>query len=237
MRQPTHDSYEWTIVAVHEEAPHVRSLMLKAVHERPLFIAGQYLTVRLPHFEPAEGKSYSISSNENEELVRLTIKEIGAFSKSLFRLHVGDTLHTSAPYGFFYPEKDAARELVFIAGGIGITPCMSIIDTYCSQNYVGRVTLFYSNQRVAEAIFEKDLNTLSRTHTQLSVIHHITREIPQDAHYTIGRMSGKIIRAGIQNPLASDFFICGSIDFTKGIWKELRDVGIKNDQLYTEGFF
>lgn len=237
MRQQTHDSYEWIVDAVQEEGPHVYSLLLRSVNERPPFIAGQYLTVRLPNFEPAEGKSYSISSGVHEDLVRLTVKEMGAFSKSLTALRSGDTLHTSAPYGFFYPERTPERDLIFIAGGIGITPYISIMNTYCHQNYAGRISLFYSNQTLAQTIFKSDLDTLCHTHQNVTVIYHITREPLTDTLYRMGRLSGNIICEGIQHPQTSDFFISGSIDFTKTMWKGLRNAGIKDAQLYTEGFF
>ncbi len=237
MRQQSHDSYEWIISEVRDEAPRVRSLILKAIGERPSFISGQYFTVRLPNFEPAEGKSYSISSSEKDSLVRLTIKEMGLFSEKILAHSVGDTLTTSAPYGFFYPEKGEVRDLVFVAGGIGIAPCMSIVETYCQENYEGHISIFYSNQTIASTIFKEQLDTLEREYDRFSVTYHITREITLNTEYAHGRISGATVCASVPNPYTSDYFICGSIDFTKNLWKELRSSGVENSQLYTEGFF
>jgi ferredoxin-NADP reductase len=138
---------------------------------------------------------------------------------------------------FFYPERTPERDLIFIAGGIGITPYISIMNTYCHQNYAGRISLFYSNQTLAQTIFKSDLDTLCHTHQNVTVIYHITREPLTDTLYRMGRLSGNIICEGIQHPQTSDFFISGSIDFTKTMWKGLRNAGIKDAQLYTEGFF
>lgn len=237
MRQQIQTSYEWTILKIRDEAPSVRSFFLEAQHERPSFISGQYLTVQLPNFEPAEGKSYSISSDEKETVVRLTIKEMGSFSKMLYELKVGDTLTTSAPYGFFYPEKSEEHELIFVAGGIGVTPCISIIETYCRENYPKNISLFYSNRTIATVSFKKRLDELQNIYKQFTVTHSITREIVPDAQYVRGRLSGTFITSTAQNPHISDYFICGSIGFTKSMWKELRDSGIPSSQLYTEGFF
>jgi ferredoxin-NADP reductase len=80
MRHIPSTACTWRIVARRVEAPHVHSLVLEAIGERPAFTAGQYLTVRIPGFEPCEGKSYSISSTQHDTQLMLTVKEMGSFS-------------------------------------------------------------------------------------------------------------------------------------------------------------
>ena len=237
MRQQLSDTYTWTVRSVVPEAPLVYSLILEANEKRPRFISGQYLTVRLPGFEPAEGKSYSISSTEEDEFVRLTIKEIGAFSKALTAHKAGDTLTTSSPYGFFYPEQMSDRDLVFIAGGIGITPCMSIIETLAKEGYPKQVFLFYSSRTIADTIFKNELSLLHERFPRLSINYHLTRESASLPHHKSGRITGESVVTSLPSPHESDFFVCGSIDFTKGIWSELRRAGIESTQIYTEGYF
>ena len=237
MKQQLSNTHTWTVREVVLEAPLVYSLILESTGTRPHFISGQYLTVRLPGFEPAEGKSYSISSTEEDEFVRLTIKEIGMFSKALIAHKEGDSLTTSSPYGFFYPEQTSDRDLVFIAGGIGITPCMSIIETLAKEGYPRNVFLFYSNRTVADTIFKDELQVLQNSFPRLFVTYHLTREPNPPLHYTSGRITGESIVASLPTPHGSDYFVCGSIDFTKGIWGELRKASIESAQIYTEGYF
>lgn len=237
MRQQAQETYGWTITGIREEAPKVKTLILTAKEVRPQFISGQYLTVLLEGFEPSEGKSYSISSSEKDNALELTIKEMGVFSKALSSLSVGDTLTTSAPYGFFYPEVNRERDFVFLAGGIGITPTISMIDTLCRREYPKNIFLFYSNRTVADIVFKERLAILEAENPQLQVTHFITREKVSNSSYKEGRMTGQSLLETLQNPKESDFFICGSIDFTKGMWSELRNGGIEHNQLYTEGFF
>jgi len=237
MRATSTDSYIWTIREIHDEAPDVRSFILETDNERPVFNAGQYLTVRLPGFEPAEGKSYSISSGEYEPYLRLTIKKIGIFSSALFAKNVEDTLTTSTPYGYFYPEIEYARDITLIAGGIGITPFMSILKKLHHIGYKNSVSLVYTNRTVPDIVFHDELDALAEEFKNLTITYHITREEPQESVYKQGRPSSASILETVKEPENTDFFICGSIDFTKGIWKELRDTGIEHAQLYTEGFF
>ena len=237
MRQQENAMCHWTIREIRDEAPRVRSLVLEVKDRLPIFISGQYLTVRLKGFEPAEGKSYSISSSEEESFVRLTIKEMGAFSKALMGLRVGDTLTTSMPYGFFYPEQTSEHELVFIAGGVGIAPCMSILGKLCREGYPKSVYLFYSNRPVADIVFKNELDALPGCCNRFRVTYFISRENVANTACIKGRMTGAYILKAISNPADTDLFICGSIVFTKNLWKELRAAGILGAQIYTEGFF
>jgi ferredoxin-NADP reductase len=238
MRQQDADSYTWVIREVHEEARQVRSFVMEAVSERPPFISGQYLTVRLPGFEPAEGKSYSISSSEEDPFIRLTVKEAGPFSRALYGHVVGDTLTTSAPYGFFYPEEGEAQNLVFIAGGIGITPCMGILETLAREGYPKDMTLFYSNRTQEDITFQGRLEALASSLPRLRVLHHITREPVDGTPYREGRIVGdSVLHSLTHHHTDADYFVCGSIDFTKNLWKELRNVGVPTEKIYTEGFY
>lgn len=232
------DTYTWVIREVREEAPSVKSFILEAEGERPDFISGQYLTVHLKDFEPAEGKSYSISSGYGDEFVRLTVKEAGPFSRALSGHRVGDTLTTGAPYGFFYPEEDA-HDIVFVAGGIGITPVMSIIETLARRGHDGALSLFYSNRTHGDITFRETLESLEREAPNLHIFHHITREPVNNERHRIGRITGASVLNSLPEDTrsVSDYFICGSIDFTKSMWRELKEAGVPVTQLYTEGFY
>lgn len=99
------NTYTWTIIDKQQETSEVFTLVLEAVGEQPSFIAGQYLTVRLKDHEPLEGKCYSISSSPLDTRIVLTIKSMGQFSRALLAHSIGDTLTTSAPYGFSIPKN------------------------------------------------------------------------------------------------------------------------------------
>jgi ferredoxin-NADP reductase len=227
----------WSIVEKRNETPGVFSLVLKSHEERPTFIAGQYLTVRLPHFEPLEGKSYSIASTPSEDTITLTVKAMGKFSRAILAHEIGDTITTSLPYGFFYPEPDESSGIAFVVGGIGITPCMSIIKNLLKGDYQKPITLFYSNRTHADIVFKDRLDTLSQSHPNFKIHYFITREEGTHLEFHTERMTADFIATNTPNLHETDFFICGSIDFTKTLWTSLKDSGISSPRLYTEGFF
>jgi ferredoxin-NADP reductase len=229
----------WCVAKTVTEAPSVVSIFLEPVSgsERPSYIAGQYLTIKLAGLGPAEGKAYSISSAPHEPLLRITVRKIGRFSSVLCELAAGDTVTTSTPYGFFYPEPDDPTTLVFLAGGIGITPCLSIIKDLTHRADPRPIHLFYSNQTEADVAFRGELEELAATNPHLSIYHFITRESSKQPDYHAGRMTPEIIQAAVSDASQAEYFICGSIDFTKSLWKDLSAANIPTHQLYTEGFF
>jgi ferredoxin-NADP reductase len=234
MNQPR--EYQWCVATIKNETPTVKSLYLDPRGERPDFVAGQYLTVRFPGVNPTEGKSYSISSAPHESQVRLSVKEIGDFSKILLNLSEGDEVFTTAPYGFFYPEAGYSEPLVFVVGGIGITPCLSIIKEMLHQGDERELFLHYSNQTVQEIAFHAELEELARTHPKLQISYYITRQEHVDPAFQAHRMEAKDI-LDFPNSFNAEYFICGSMDFTKALWLHLHQAGMQQHQLYTEGFF
>lgn len=227
----------WSVSHIISETESTKSLYLKAKDQRPDFIAGQYLTIKIPGQEPSEGKAYSISSAPYEDLIRITIKKIGNFSSTLLSLQPGDDIFTSAPYGFFYPEPEEQNDLVFVVGGIGITPCLSIMKQLIHTKDPRNIQLFYSNQTVREIAFKSELDELSKDNQRFNIDHFITRETQVCKGCNAGRFTAEKILNKVPDRETANFFICGSMDLTRSLMKELKGAGIQQQQLYTESFF
>lgn len=233
----TNSDIIWNIDHVTPEAPGVASLYLSPTANKPSFLAGQYLTVKLPGLGPVEGKSYSISSAPHEEFVRITIRKMGSFSRALLALKAGDTLTTSEPYGFFYPDPEETSDIIFLAGGIGITPCLSIIKHLTHTKSSRPLHLFYSSQTKEDVVFKHELTELAKHNPLLRPHYFITREDTSEEGFFTERMSHEHIETHAPRTDTSEYFLCGSMNFTKGLWKELCNCNIPAHQLYTEGFF
>jgi ferredoxin-NADP reductase len=229
--------HQWKIEKIVQETPEVRSHYLRCLEERPSFIAGQYITLKLPDVLPSEGKAYSIASAPHEDLVRITVKTMGTFSTAINNLKENDEVTTSAPYGFFYPEPEEQTPLVLVIGGIGITPAMSIIKDLAHKGDARPVHLFYSNQSEETAVFMDELAELQSTHQPLSVTHFITRSEPTRPEHQAGRLSAPRILELTTSLPDPEFFLCGSIKFVRDLYKDLKTHGVATESLYTEGFY
>ncbi len=215
-------------------------LVLEDGQPVPSFISGQYINVFLPSLSVAEGKSYSISSVPADDHLSITVKEIGEFSTYLCNLEIGDTLEASHPYGYFYSE-DQNSTLVFIIGGISITPVMSMLRSFVKHNSRRDIELFYSNSFVHSILFKEELESMVTGSLSLKMHFFITKETEVQAPYVRGRISPDAI-VEARNIHAShaecdEYFISGSIHFVRDMWNGLRALGVNEERIATEAFF
>ena len=153
------DSLTVEIVRVRQENPEVTTLYFA----RPFdFMAGQYITVFIKGSQVREGKAYSISSRPSEELMSITVKNVGGeFSSYLCSCKVGDTLHISRAYGDFNPQTE--QPLVGIAAGCGLSPIWSILAD------AKQPTFLYLSQKSPEyTVFAEELVASSIQVTKFS---------------------------------------------------------------------
>ncbi len=152
----------------------------------PDFKPGQFLTFTLPVEGAVPGdvprvvtRCYSLSDQPDPGHYRITVKRVpapagrpelpaGVASNHLHdHVHVGDVLDVRAPAGHFFIDPDAAVPVVLVAGGIGITPMMSMLR-WCQRAQPQRpVHLFYGLRNGGEHAFKQELGALASTHPQL----------------------------------------------------------------------
>ena len=128
------------------------------------FIPGQYLEWTLPHKNPdsrGTRRFFTISSAPSEGSVALTMRvaEKGSsFKSALMNFREEQEIVASSPQGEFILPQDKALPLVFIAGGIGVTPFRSMIKSMLLNNEKRDIVLLYSNRQEADIAFKKILD-------------------------------------------------------------------------------
>ena len=216
------DSLTVEIVRVRQENPEVMTLYFA----RPFdFMAGQYITVFIEGSQVREGKAYSISSRPHEELMSITVKDVGGeFSSYLCSRRVGDTLQISRAYGDFNPQTE--RPLVGIAAGCGLSPIWSILadaqqPTFLYLSQKSPEYMVFSEELAASSIHVKKFSTRQRVeetdgwHNGRFEVTKIVGEVPSEAH----------------------FLVCGSLPFVRDVWQKLTAAGVDESHISTETFF
>lgn len=202
---------------------------------KPDFLPGQFITVYHDDSMIVEGKAYSISSAPHEQYLNITVKKMGEFSNMLCSLSLGSVIKASLPYGFFYSEAKNTP-IVMIAGGIGITPFRSMI-IHNAKNSPARVMhLLYSARNLSDLIFKDHFDKLVDQNS-LKANYFVTRETTKDKNIQSRRMCAQDILTCSQNYKQPEYFLCGSIDFVRTLWKDMTQHGIAEEQIYTEGFY
>lgn len=148
-----------TLVRSEAVAENIRTFWFRP--QKPVkYLAGQYIEMYLPHAgADVRGQKhwFTLSSSPTEKLVSITTKHavdrVSTFKQQLFLLKTGTSIKISEPMGDFVLPKDASIPLLFVAGGIGITPMRSMVKwlTDCGQHRT--INLIYGARSDKELAF------------------------------------------------------------------------------------
>jgi hypothetical protein len=238
------------------------SFHLQPVDGSPLapFQPGQYLTFSLKTPEAVAGapggartitRCYSLSDRPDSTGYRITIKRALApaerpelppgLSSSYFhdRVHEGDVLQVRAPSGHFFIDPDASVPAVFIAGGIGITPMMSMLR-WCIEAQPERlVHLYYGVRSSGDHAFKRVLEDLAAAHPafKLNVVYSSPEPddvLARDYHH-VGYIDLALLRRTLPHG-RHQFYVCGPPPMMQTLVPALREWGVQHDDIHFEAF-
>ncbi|SEH88475.1 hypothetical protein SAMN05216581_0318 [Pseudomonas asplenii] len=233
-----------------EESRNIRSLYLGPADGAgsPLFQAGQHLPLRFNVAGQTHIRTYSLSSAPSDSFLRISVKRDGLVSSHIHdHLQVGDVLEARAPQGHFTVAPSAPRPLVLLAAGVGITPLLSMLREVVYQGKRTRrmrpAVLFLSARSLAELPFTDELAELvadaGETVQVLRLLSQPETQAVQGKDYDIrGRLSAEVMQQLllIDDYDAVDFVLCGPGGFTQGLYDQLRDMDIRDEQIHAETF-
>ena len=214
--------------------------------ERPIgfeFKAGQFVIMVLPNppHTDAEGnrRVFSIASppQDTKRLVITTRMTGTAFKRSLAEVPLGTPVDLSGPAGTFGLSADASLPVVFIAGGIGITPFRSIVHDAASRHRPHRITLIYSNRTPAGAAFHDELVRLAQTTPNLTYVPTMTQvEAGQSWDAERRKVNADFLRSYIPEISTAMFYLAGPPGLVAGVTKALSDAGADPARVHCEEF-
>lgn len=194
---------------------------------------GQCLTVYFPDLSPTLGKQYSVSSAPSEGICAITVKAIGRFSNRLCSLAPGDQILASDPQGSFCPTWE--RNIVLLAGGMGITPFRSTIVEAVSLSLNSQIRLFYSAKISTDMPFGNELYKLSQRHPSFYIERFVTKEPTSSTELKYRRLRPDDILSSHDSQ--TEYLISGSLNFVLGLKNMLVAAGVDRKQILTESYF
>jgi ferredoxin-NADP reductase len=211
------------------------------------FQPGQFLSVDVAIDGERLRRAYSLASACLPDVpVHVTVKRIedGRVSN-----HLNDTIQEGAelavlgPSGNFTvePREVNERHLVMIAGGSGITPIMSILETVLRLEAGSRVTLIYGNRGWDDVIFRDRLASLSDEFQGRLVVDHVLERPPESWSEGTGLLSGDVLEArletlGIEDDGLIRYFVCGPTPMMEAAHEALRQRGVDANRIAEERF-
>ncbi|MEI6162572.1 MAG: 2Fe-2S iron-sulfur cluster-binding protein [Roseococcus sp.] len=221
------------------------------------FLAGQFLTFALEIPQPSGDASrsltrcYSISDAPQPDAYRITVKRVpsphdrpelppGIASNHLHdRVQEGDLLRVRAPSGRFFIDADPELPAVFIAGGIGITPMMSMLGSCLEQQPERVLHLYYGLRHGGEHAFKARLEALAAEHTAFHLHVVYSQPGPGDVlgrdHQHVGYVDVALLRQTLPHG-RHGFYICGPPPMMGSLISALIEWGIAPQDIHHEAF-
>lgn len=217
---------------------------------------GQYLTVNLEVPDPAGGppralvRCYSLSDRPRPDHYRISIKRVAATpgrpdlppgaASSHFHDHIreGARLSVRAPSGHFHLVEEGLP-MVLIAGGIGITPLLAILNTLAHRGDPRPVWLFYGVRNGSEQIMKEHLQTLREDypslHLRVCYTEPAAGEEPGRDYQHAGRLDAELLRRTLPFGRYA-FYLCGPPAMMESLVPALEDLGVAPQDIHYESF-
>ena len=229
----------WRVVAVKPERGRVWTLVLEPLPGQALrFVPGQFawLSLRASPFAMKEHPFSIASSAERGPGIELSIKALGDFSAGVKETAVGETAWIDAPYGTFGIDRHPdATGFVFIAGGIGIAPFMSMLRTLADRHDRRPLWLFYGNRVWERVAFREELEQLSQT-LDLHVVH-VLLEPPPGWTGEQGYITTEVLARHLPNQRDGfEYLMCGPTPMTMSAERSLGALSVPASRVHSEIF-
>lgn len=235
----------WKVVKVVSENHDINSVYLEGTDEK--FAgrkAGQFVSVMIMSPEGwSEPHPFTISGAPEEAILRLTIKKEGRFTSAIPDLKPGTPVKCMGPLGIFCEDIDIKPVIIMMAGGVGITPFLSVLRHFRNIKAGNKVTLFWANKTIEDVFSSEEIGEMTHE-LNLTVVHCLSREDNvqsyfQQLHprvfYEKGRLSGDILkRHGVDKD--AGFYLCGPPPMMEAALKELDSLNVDLSAVKREKF-
>ena len=194
--------------------------------------AGQFMIFRF--FQKGfwtQTHPFSLSMLPKNGELRITAKKLGDFTKLLPHLQPGIEVLIDGPHGIFTEDVITKDKLLFIAGGIGITPIRTLLESLGPKDK--NMILLYSNKSRAEHIFAEELAELARAH-QFKIVNIYADEKISGAEF--GHLNQEMLARLVPDLKERDVFLCGPPPMMNALKVSLDNLGLPKNQLHWERF-
>jgi ferredoxin-NADP reductase len=208
-----------------------------------VFRAGQYidLTISDTQAGPAIGltHTFSIASSPFDETLLVTTRMRNTvFKQTLSILPIGSAARIEGPMGSFGLHKNTAKPAVFLAGGIGIAPFLSVLSYAAGKRLRHSIFLFYANRHLEDAAFMDSLWKLESVNPRFRFVPTLTRMANNNRRWNgrTGHISSEMLVRRVGSLGGPIYYIAGPPTMVASTLRMLYQAGVDEDDIRTEEF-
>ena len=191
------------------------------------FLPGQFIFIRfVGNGISSEPHPFSMSSSNEKNNIQLVIKSLGDFTRMLSSVKEGMLTKVEGPFGSFYKNKENNKKEIWIAGGVGITPFLSMARSLNKIDY--EIDLYYCLKNKNEAVLLGDINSIANANSKFKVMEWYSDEKGYIKGEEISKKSGDVKN--------TDIYICGPLGFMKSLREQFINLGVEKNNIHFEEF-
>jgi len=228
------------VVAIERVTHDLRRLVLRLIEPTELkFFPGQYVDIAIPGTDATRSFSMANTSSRETGLLEFVIKVYpdGLFSHFLDTdLEVGDRLDVTGPFGVFTLREGYETDLVFVGGGAGMAPILSLLRSMAERGIQRRATFYYGARGRRDLCFEAELRKLEETLPGFRYIPALSEPNAEDAwDGEIGFVTDVVKRyeSDLKNAHA---YVCGPPPMVEAAMPMLSGLGVPDKRIYYDKF-
>ena len=223
-------------------AANIVDFVFKPSHQLA-FEPGQYMEFTLAHPRSdsrGNRRYFTLASSPTEENLRLGVRfypEGSSYKRALYWLDNRTTMLAGQVAGDFTLPRNHDQKLVFIAGGIGITPFRSMLKYLIDMKEPRDIVLFYGNKTVDEIAYT-DVLTQAQKLPGIRVFYTLTETeaIPRNWRGLTGRINASMIRKLVPDYQDRTFYISGPPDMVRATERMLKNMQVNSNQIKKDFF-
>jgi predicted ferric reductase len=222
--------YDYRVETLDVRPDQTLDLVMRPVTKRMMYEPGTFVFLRVPRHgrHAQELHPFSISSTPVDRNLRLSIKMVGDFTRSLTTLEEGRAVDIYGPFGGFTPHRFAQyRRLVFIGSGIGITPFLSMLAFEQTNRDFRRIWLYYVARDREHAPYDEEIRS-----GYLKADSFIDYELWESA--TRGRLTAARVMEDVAPLDNYAVMLCGRPEFVADLTRQFHERGVPLERIISE---
>jgi len=224
------------LVQVIEEAEGVKTFILDP-EEKINFVAGQYASFSIKKDGEKISRIFSFSSSPTKAYISFTtIISESEYKQTISQIDQGDEFEVGMPMGEFTLNQAKGQSVVFVAGGVGITPIKSMIDFILENKIDKEITLFYANKTIKRIVFKKELDEAENKNGRIKVVNVLSQEETAPSGSEIGRINKEILQKYLGEVADKMFYLVGPPAFVEAMEQLLKEMQIPKNNIIKESF-
>lgn len=221
-----HAGLSYKVVGVKRLNDKIVEIELTPERKALKFLPGQFIFISFQSSQVSEETHpFSIVSIPSEAKLRLVVKSLGDFTDTLKDLKTGTLARITGPYGKFSIANMPGKNQVWVAGGIGITPFLSLAKDL-PEDY--KIDLYYCVYNTAEAVLIDELNSIRATRSDFRLFPWYSEEK--------GRINGEIISNLSGGLEGKGILLCGPDLFMADLSRQFKKLNVPRHNIYFENF-